>query len=81
MLTIIEVRDGFQNVAVGIERLWPTDTTGGVPVRVQDNLRVYKVPGGDSLVQSTEKSDSSRHGCELFEGVYLSLSAVFIAFS
>ena len=68
-------------MAVGVERLWPTDATGGVPVRVQDDLRVDKVPGGDSLVQTPEKSNSSRHGCELFEGVYLSSSAVFIVFA
>ena len=31
-LTIFEIRDGFQGVAVGVERLWLIDPTGGVPV-------------------------------------------------
>ena len=68
-------------MAVSVEHPWPTDTTRGVPVRVQDDLRVDKVAGGDSLVQSLKKSGSSRHGWELFEGVYLLLSAVFIVFA
>ena len=33
-LTIIKVRDCFQDEAVGIERLWPTDSTGRVSVGV-----------------------------------------------
>jgi hypothetical protein len=49
-LTIVKVRDCFQGVAVGVESLWPTDPTGGVPVRVQDNLGVDEVPGGNPLV-------------------------------
>ena len=68
-------------MTVGVERLWPTDATGGVPVRVQDDLRVDKIPGGDSLVQSLEKSESSRHDCELFEGVYPSSSAALVVFA
>ena len=48
-------------MAVGVECLWPADPTGGVPVRVQDDFGVYKVPGRDSLVQSLAKSRGSRH--------------------
>jgi hypothetical protein len=68
-------------VAVSIERLWPTDAIGVVPVRVQDDLCVNEAPGGDSFVQSLAESESSRHGCESFEGVRLLLSAIFIVFS
>ncbi len=78
VLTIIKVRDGFQDVAVGIERLRPTDpVTGGIPMGVQDNLGIDEIPRGDSLVQSLAKSSGSRHvwGC-LSER--LSLLAVFI---
>jgi len=32
-------------------------------VRVQGDLRIDKVPGGDSLVQSFTKSSGSRHVC------------------
>ena len=64
VLTIVKVRDCLQNVAAGIEGLWITDPTGGVSVRVQDDLRVDKVPGGDSSIQSLAKSNSSRHVCK-----------------
>jgi len=43
-LTAIEIRDCFQNVAVGVERLWPTDPTGGVPMGIQDDLGVDEIP-------------------------------------
>jgi len=49
-LTIVKVRDCSQDVAAGVERLWPTDSTGGVPMRVQDDLGVDEAPRGDSLV-------------------------------
>ena len=32
VLTIVEVRDSLQNVAISVERLWSTDATGGVSV-------------------------------------------------
>ena len=50
-------------MAVGVECLWPADSTGGVPVRVQDDFGVGEVPRGDSLVQSLAKSSGSRHVC------------------
>ena len=49
-LTIVKVRDRFQDVAIGIEGFWPINSTGRVPVRVQDDLGVDEGPGGDSLV-------------------------------
>ena len=52
VLTVVKVRDSLQNVAAGVEGLRPTDPTRGVSERVQDELRVDEVPGGDSSVQS-----------------------------
>ena len=48
-------------MAVGIERFWPGDSTGGILVRVKYDLGVDKGPGGDSLIQSLAKSSSCRH--------------------
>ena len=63
MLTIVEIRNGLENMAVGVERLWPTDPTVGVPVtvRIQNDLRVNEVPRGYALIQSLAKSGSSCH--------------------
>ena len=60
-LTIFEVGDCLQDVAVDVERLWTTDSTGGVPARVQDDLGVDEVPGRYSLVQGLAESSSSCH--------------------
>ena len=49
-LTVLKVRDFLQDKAIGIERLWAANATGGIPVRVQDDLGVDKGPGGNSLV-------------------------------
>ena len=62
-LTTVEVRDCFQDMAGGIERLRSTDPTGGIPMRVQDDLGVDEVPRGDSLVQSLAKSSGGSHIC------------------
>ena len=63
-LTIVEVRDRLQNVAVGVERFWPTDATGiGIPVRVQDDLGIDEVSGGNASVQHLAKSSSGHHVC------------------
>ena len=48
-LTIVKVRGRFENVAVGVKCLWPADSTGGVPMGIQDDLGVNKIPGRDSL--------------------------------
>jgi hypothetical protein len=45
VLTAVKVRDCLQDAAVGVERPWATDSTGGVPVRVQDDLSVREIPG------------------------------------
>ena len=60
-LTIIEIRDSLQNVAVSVENFWLRDSTRGIPARVQDDLGVDEAPGGDSLIQSLTESSSSRH--------------------
>ena len=60
-LTVIEVRECFQNVAVCVERPWLTYSTGGVSARVQDNLRVDEIPGGYSFAQSLAESRGGRH--------------------
>jgi hypothetical protein len=71
VLTVIKVRDCLQNVAAGVEGLWPADPTGKVPVRVYDDLCVDEFPGGGSLVQSLTKSGSGRHVYKRFEGTSL----------
>ena len=43
-LTIVEVRDSFQDEAVGVEGLRSTDSAEGVPVRVQYDLGVDEIP-------------------------------------
>ena len=48
--TVVKVRDSPQDVAIGVKRFWPTDPAGGVPVRVQDDLSVDEVAGGDPLI-------------------------------
>jgi len=60
-LTIVKIRDRLQDMAVSVEGLWSTDPTGGVSVRVQDNLCVDKIPGGKTLVQRLTESSGGRH--------------------
>ena len=64
--TVIEVRDCLQDVAIGVESFWPTDSTGDVSVRVQDDLGIDKVTGGDPVVQSLAKRNGG-HVCRLSE--------------
>ena len=59
--TIVKVRNCLQNVAVGVERLRPADTTGRIPVRVQNDFGIDKVSGGDAFGQSFAKSGGSHH--------------------
>ena len=67
LLTIVEVRDGPQDTAVGVERLRLTDLTGEVSARVQDDLCVDKISRGYPLVQSLAESSGGCHSCRLFE--------------
>ena len=66
VLTVIEVRDCLQDVAIGVESFWPTNSTGDVSVRVQDDLGIDKVAGGDPVVQSLAKRNGG-HVCRLLE--------------
>ena len=75
--TMVEVRDGFKNEAVGVECLWPTDFTGRVPVRVQDDLGIDEIPGGDSLIQSFAKSRGSCHVCRLLERISFVIGRIY----
>lgn len=59
---VLKVRNSLQNVTVGVEYLWPTDVTRGVPVRVQDYLRVNETPRENALVESLAQSGSSWQG-------------------
>ena len=77
VLTVVKIRDCLQNVAAGVESLWPTDPTRGVSVRVQDDLRVDEVPGGDSSVQSLAESSGSRHVCKRVEGAPLVVGRIY----
>ena len=64
--TVVEIGDGLQNMAIGVESFWPTDSTGDVSVRVQDDLGIDKVAGGDPVVQSLAKRNGG-HVCRLLE--------------
>ena len=59
--TVVEVGNCLQHMAICVESFWPTYSAGDVSVRVQDDLGVDKVAGGDSLVQSLAKGDGGRH--------------------
>ena len=61
ILTIIEVRNRLQRVAIGVERLWLTNTTIGVLVGVQDDLGINEIPCRYSLVQSLAESSGGCH--------------------
>ena len=43
--TVIEVWDCLQDIAIGVESFWPTDSTREVLVRVQSDLRIDGVAG------------------------------------
>ena len=62
--TVVEVWDCLQDVAIGVESFRPTDSTSEVSVRVQNNLGIDEVTGGDSLVQSLAKRNGSGHVCD-----------------
>ena len=76
-LTIVKVRDGFQDVAVGVERLRPTDSTGRVPVREQYDLCVDEVSGRDPSVQGLAESRGSRHVWGLFERTLFATDRIY----
>ena len=44
-LTVVKRRDRLEDMTVGVERLWPTDSTRRVPMRVQDDFGVDEVTG------------------------------------
>ena len=64
--TVVEVRDCLQHMAIGVESFWPTDSTGDISVRVQDDLGIDEVAGGDPVVQSLAKRNGG-HVCRLPE--------------
>lgn len=66
-LTISKVRDGFEDITVGVESPWATDSTGRIPVRVQEDLGVGETPRGDPLVQGLAESWGGRHAWMLLE--------------
>ena len=59
--TVVEVRDCLQHMAIGVESFWPTNSTRDVSVRVQDDLGIDKVAGGDPVVQSLAKRNGGGH--------------------
>ena len=77
VLTIVKVGDCLQNAAAGIERPWLADPTGGVPMRIRDDLCVNEVPGGDPLVQGLAKSSGSRHVCKWSKEAPLVISRIY----
>ena len=73
--TVVEVRYCLQHMTIGVKGFWPTDSTGDVSVRVQDDLGVDEVPRGDSLVESFAKRNGGGHACKLSEtGAFRCLS-------
>ena len=76
-LTIVKVGNCLQDTAVGIERLWPTNTTGVIPVRIQDDFGVDKVPRGYPSVQSFAKRSSCRHFLRRFFRGTLAMGRIY----
>ena len=64
-------------MAVSVEHLRSIDLTERVLVRVQDELCVDEVPGGDSLVQNLTKCNSGCHGCRLIEEVPFVIGRIY----
>jgi len=60
-LTMVEIRDGFQNMAVGIQCLRSTDPARRVPAREQDDLGVYERPRADAVVQCLAEGKCGGH--------------------
>ena len=60
-LTIVEIRDGFQNPAARVQRLWCVDSARGTPAREKDNLGVDKRSRGDALVQGLAERKCGGH--------------------
>ena len=67
VLTVVEVRNRLQDMAIGVKSFWSADSTREVSVRVQDDLGIDEVPRGDSLVQSLAKRNGGGHVCKLSE--------------
>ena len=65
--TVVEVWYCLQDMAIGVEDFWPTDSTGDVSERVQDDLGIDEVPKGDSPVESFAKRNCGGHVCKLSE--------------
>ena len=63
--TVVEVWDYLQDMAIGVESFWPTDSTREVPVRGRNGLGINEVAGGDSLVESLTKRNGGDHVCRL----------------
>ena len=51
-------------MAIGVKSFRPTDSTREVSVRVQNDLGIDEVAGGDSLVQSLAKRNGGGHVCD-----------------
>ena len=69
--TVVEVWDCLQHMAIGVESFWPTDSTREVLVRVQNDLGINEVAGGDSLVQSLAKRNGGGHVCDCWNRALL----------
>ena len=64
-LTIVEIRDGSQNMAARIERLWSANPPGGIPTREQDNFRVGERSRSDSIVQCLTEGKCGGHAVKV----------------
>ena len=78
--TVVEVRDCLQDMAIGVERSWPADATGGVLVRIQSDLGIDEIARGDPVVQSFAKRSGGGHVCVSSEtGAFGGLSCYTIS--
>ena len=62
VLTIVEIRDGSQNVAARVQRLGFAGSARGAPAREKDDLGVDECPRGEALVQGLAER---KCGCHL----------------
>ena len=78
VLTVVEARDCLQDMAIGVERSWPADATGGVLVRIQSDLGIDEIARGDPVVQSFAKRGGGGHVCVSSEtGAFGGLSYLY----
>ena len=65
-LTIVEIRDGFQDTTACVQRSWCVDSTGGGPAGEKDDLGVDERSRGDALDQSLAERECGCHWSQIW---------------